>query len=55
MQSSHAEGRVMTKFIYLTALAIALGSGFFVQLSTYAEITSMAAVGGALTDAAPLF
>ena len=47
----------MAKFIYMAALALALGASAFVQLNTYTEteIDSLAAVGGASTDAAPLF
>jgi hypothetical protein len=45
----------MTKFIYVAALALALGASAFVQLNTYTEIASLAAVGDASTDAAPPF
>ena len=44
----------MAKLIYMAALALALGASAFVQLNTYTEIDSLAAVGGASTDAAPL-
>jgi hypothetical protein len=54
MQS--CRGRVlMAKLIYMAALALALGASALVQLNTYTEIDSLAAVGGASTDAAPLF
>jgi hypothetical protein len=55
MQSSHAEGRAMTKFICIAALALALGASVFVQLNTYAQVASLAAIGDGLTDAAPAF